>query len=327
MAQRRRREEQKNKRQNTKEKEGDVTMSKTVLDVEHAEEEAINLWSSESVSLLMLLPALNMVMVASSTYMYSYLLVHFLDMSWSLTLLGFHSFHHHHTHHVKLAFAAEDCVAERMVHRLDALMSVEEIMEPLPPPAPSPRSPPCTVTRVREYTPAVRGQLRELLSEFHDLLVTLGVPSDANHSLDKEIAELHSKFAMFLVATRAVPGAVPGGGGIDGIEVLGCIALMDLGGGVCEMKRLFVRPCGRRTGAGIALCKALLEAAAFDGYSLMKLGTLERLSGACDLYERLGFTACGPYRVHRLTEPDTRYYERATTLLPTEYICLHEAFF
>lgn len=312
-------------------------MSKTVLDVEHAEEEAINLWSSESVSLLMLLPALNMVMVAS-TYMYSYLLVHFLDMSWSLTLLGFHSFHsfhHTHTHHVKLAFAAEDCVAERMVHRLDALMSVEEIMEPLPPmlpppPAPSPRSkrskrsPPCTVTRVREYTPAVRGQLRELLSEFHDLLVTLGVPSDANHSLDKEIAELHSKFAMFLVATRAVPGAVPGGGGI---EVLGCIALMDLGGGVCEMKRLFVRPCGRRTGAGIALCKALLEAAAFDGYTLMKLGTLERLSGACDLYERLGFTACGPYRVHRLTEPDTRYYERATTLLPTEYICLHEAFF
>jgi GNAT superfamily N-acetyltransferase len=257
-------------------------------------------------------------------------------MSWSLTLLGFH-----HTHHVKLAFAAEDCVAERMVHRLDALMSVEEnpkiedgegagrsptsvlaletaavqIMEPLPP-APSPRSPRCTVTRVQEYTPTVRGQLRELLSEFHDLLVTLGVPSDANHSLDKEIAELHSKFAMFLVATRAVPGAACGAAG-GGIEVFGCIALMDLGGGVCEMKRLFVRPCGRRTGAGVALCEALLEAAAFDGDSLMKLGTLERLSGACDLYERLGFTACGPYRVHRLTEPDTRYYERATALLAT----------
>jgi hypothetical protein len=43
-------------------------------------------WSSqESISLLMLLPALNMLMVSAT---YSYLPVHFLDMKWSLTLLG-----------------------------------------------------------------------------------------------------------------------------------------------------------------------------------------------------------------------------------------------
>ena len=238
-------------------------MSKTVLDIEHAGEEAIHWWSSGRSPLLM-------------------------SVEEDPKIEG------------------GEGAGRSPTSVLARESAAVQIMEPLP----HALSPRCTVTRVQEYTPAVRGQLRELLSEFHDLLVTLGVPSDANHSVDKEIAELHSKFAMVLVATRAVPEAACGAAG--GIEVFGCIALMDLGDGVCEMKRLFVRPCGRRTGAGGALCEALLEAAASDGYSLMKLGTLERLSGACDLYERLGFTACGPYRVHRLTEPDTRYYERAT---------------
>lgn len=75
---------------------------------------------------------------------------------------------------------------------------------------------------------------------------------------------------------------------------------------VCEMKRLFVPPAARRSGAGRALSQALLEVAASMGYDAMLLDTLDRLPEACALYEALGFVRTGPY-VHN-PMPDVRFY-------------------
>lgn len=75
---------------------------------------------------------------------------------------------------------------------------------------------------------------------------------------------------------------------------------------VCEMKRLFVPPAARRSGAGRALSKALLEVAAAMGYDAMLLDTLDRLPEACALYEALGFVRTGAY-VHN-PMPDVRFY-------------------
>ncbi len=61
-------------------------------------------------------------------------------------------------------------------------------------------------------------------------------------------------------------------------EAAGCIALMPLQeDGVCEMKRLFVRPAFRKHQIGKVLVKQLLKDAAQLGYATMKLDTLQKL--------------------------------------------------
>lgn len=114
--------------------------------------------------------------------------------------------------------------------------------------------------------------LRTLFREYASWLGAEGWFSD----LEAELAALPRGYDAILLAR-------------DGEEPVGCVALRPLGDGGCEMKRLYVRPSARGSGAGHALADAIVEEARRRGYRTMRLDTLPAMSAAQALYRSLGF--------------------------------------
>jgi len=107
-------------------------------------------------------------------------------------------------------------------------------------------------------------------------------------------------FQDFELELAGLPGAyVPPGGALliahlDGTAV-GCVALRALEPGTCELKRLYVRPAARGSGAGRALTECALTEARRIGYRRIRLDTLPGMERAQALYLRLGFRDVAPY--------------------------------
>ena len=88
----------------------------------------------------------------------------------------------------------------------------------------------------------------------------------------------------------------------------GCIALKSLGHGICEMKRLFVRPQFRGKGLAITLGRRIVEEARQFGYKVMRLDTIAgKMEPAIALYRSLGFQEIPPYYDNPI--PNAVYFE------------------
>jgi putative acetyltransferase len=75
----------------------------------------------------------------------------------------------------------------------------------------------------------------------------------------------------------------------DGAEVVGSVALRDLGDGAVELKRMYLRPDQRGRGLGRQLLGVALDWARAHGMRTVRLDTSERMLAAQRLYEAHGF--------------------------------------
>ena len=116
---------------------------------------------------------------------------------------------------------------------------------------------------------------------------------------DKELATLPGKYAApsgRLLLARC--------GGMHA----GCGALRPLEPGICEMKRLFVRPEYRGRRLGWMLTERLIADARLIGYGFMRLDTVpKQMADANRIYRSLGFYEIPPYNDN--PHPEVCYLE------------------
>lgn len=80
-------------------------------------------------------------------------------------------------------------------------------------------------------------------------------------------------------------------------QLAGCVAMHQLEPGICEMKRLYLRPQFRGKGLGRALAERIIAEARQIGYQSMRLDTVAPvMKDAVAVYRKLGFREVAPYR-------------------------------
>jgi putative acetyltransferase len=132
-------------------------------------------------------------------------------------------------------------------------------------------------------SPAQLAQARELFLEYAQSLAF----SLCFQNFDKELAELPGDYAP--PDGRLLLAEFEG-------QLAGCVALHKMEPGICEMKRLYLRPQLRGRGLGRVLADRVIAEARQIGYQRMRLDTVEPvMKDAVAMYRKIGFREIAPY--------------------------------
>jgi ribosomal protein S18 acetylase RimI-like enzyme len=159
-------------------------------------------------------------------------------------------------------------------------------------------------TLVEITAPRTAADHEAIKALFREYAQSLGF-SLAYQDFETELADFPGKYAApdgALLLAKA------------GDEAAGTVALRKLDQGICEMKRLYVKPAfrGQRMADGRSIGRALAEdivaVGRERGYQRLRLDTISgKMRQALTLYRSMGFVEIPPYYTSPI--PDTAYLE------------------
>ncbi len=140
---------------------------------------------------------------------------------------------------------------------------------------------------------------RRLIAALNEHLLSLTPPEHCFHMTVEEMAQPHTT----VLVARA-----------DG-KAVACGALRRHADGIAEVKRMYTVPAFQGQGIGGRILDEIVALARRESFKRLVLETGDRHPAAWRVYERVGFTRCGPV----LDYPDTSwsvFYEKELERVP-----------
>jgi putative acetyltransferase len=133
--------------------------------------------------------------------------------------------------------------------------------------------------------PSNNAQLADAVSLFKEYANSLNISLDFQN-FDKELTIISSMYGsptgyLFVVYNEN--------------EAIACAAYRQIAPGICELKRMYIKPAFRGLGIGKCLLEKLCTKAFEHDYHLMRLDTLDTMLPAIKLYRNNGFYEIDAY--------------------------------
>ena len=133
----------------------------------------------------------------------------------------------------------------------------------------------------------LQDDVRVLVAELNATLMELTPPEHCHHLTVEQMADPTT--TVFVAR--------------DGGQAVACGALKRHGAGIGEVKRMYTRPSHRGLRIGALIVERIEALARAEGLDRLVLETGDRHPAAWTVYERAGFTHCGPV----LDYPDVKW--------------------
>jgi putative acetyltransferase len=140
----------------------------------------------------------------------------------------------------------------------------------------------------------LQDEVRALIAELNEALLALTPREFCHHMTVEQMADSETTLFVARQDGRAV--------------AIG--ALRRHGDGVGEVKRMYTQPAFRGRGVGKAILARIEELARQEGLARLVLETGSNFDAALHVYDRAGFSACGPLLDYQAS-PWTAFYEKA----------------
>jgi len=128
-------------------------------------------------------------------------------------------------------------------------------------------------------TPTEPSQLNDAIQLFNEYANSLNI-SLAFQNISEELNIIESMYGSPSGCLLLV---------YDKEQAIACAAYRKIGEGICELKRMYIKPSYRGLKIGQTLLEMLCSSAFDNGYSTMRLDTLDTMLPAIGLYKKNGF--------------------------------------